>query len=328
MKLTEDKAMIGKFLALDSDARGTSRMTKFVNEMVIPKTTFLKDCNLMLIPGEMQEMKKYTKNIVWCHVPSLYMPDYYEQYFTKEHILKDINIILVQSEFHKNNLSKSYKIPKEKFYVVNNHFNPIEYKQKSKEKITFMYNSQAMRGLDTLIEAFTKIKNKNIELLIHTCDCDGCICPDNISYDSKLALDKDTRIKMLGYTSSEDYIKTLQKAHAYVYPCTFEETAAIGVMEAMSAGAMLVTTDLGALPDTTGGFAKIISDAPITMEEVSDTKKKMIKIFRKEIKRCIRVAKKGKFDPQPQIKYINDRFTEENSIKQWMELDKIIGEMQ
>jgi glycosyltransferase involved in cell wall biosynthesis len=320
--------MIGKFLTLGSDRRGTERMTSFVNNNVLPQTTFLKDCNLMLIPGEMQETKKYTKNIIWCHVPSLYMPYHYEQYFVKEFIVKDIDMFLVQSEFHKNNLSKAYNIPKEKFYVVNNHFNPIEYKEKSKKTLTFMYNSQAMRGLDILLEAFGNVKDKNIELIIHTCDCNECISMTNISYDSKVLLDQDSRIKMLGYTSLEEYINTLQKANAYIYPCTFEETAAIGVMEAMSAGAMVVTTDLGALPDTTGGFAKIIKNAPITVEEVRSNKKKMVKIFTKEIKKSIKILRKEKFDPKPQIEYINNRFTEENSIKQWMDLDKIIGEMQ
>jgi glycosyltransferase involved in cell wall biosynthesis len=320
--------MIGKFLALGSDKRGTERMSSFVNEKILPKTLFLKDCNFMLIPGPLQENKSYTKNIVWCHVPSLYMPSEFEQYFTKEFILKNISFFLVQSEFHKNNLSNAFNINKEKFYVVNNHFKQIEYKEKDKEKITFMYTSQAMRGLDILLEAFNNVKDKNIELIIHTCNCDGCISPPYISYKSKLVLDKDTRIKMLGYTSSEEYINTLQKAHAYIYPCTFEETAAIGIMEAMSAGAMIVTTDLGALPETTGGFAKIIKGAPVTFEEYAENKKKMVKIFTKEIKKSIKILRKGKFDPKPQIEYVNNTFTEENSIKQWMELDKIIGEMQ
>ncbi len=320
--------MIGKFLTLGSDRRGTERMSSFVNEKVLPETLFLKDCNFMLIPGPLQENKKYTKNIVWCHVPSIYMPPEFEQYFRKEFILKDISFFLVQSEFQKNNLSEAFDVDKEKFYIVNNNFKQIEYKEKDKEKITFIYTSQASRGLDILLEAFTNIKDKNIELIIHTCDCEGCISTTNISYRSKLALDEDPRIKMLGYTSSQEYINTLQKAHAYIYPCTFEETAAIGVMEAMSAGAMVVTTDLGALPDTTGGFAKIIKNAPITVEGVRENKKKMVKIFTKEIKKSIKILRKGKFDPKPQIEYINNRFTEENSIKQWMELDRIIGEMQ
>jgi glycosyltransferase involved in cell wall biosynthesis len=320
--------MIGKFVTLGSDKRGTVRMSSFVNETILPRTTYLKDCNLLLIPGEMQETKKYTKNILWCHVPSLYMPDQFKQYFVKEHIVKDIDMYLVQSKFHKNDISRAFNIPKEKLYIVNNHFSPIEYKEKSKKIITFMYNSQPMRGLDVLIEAFTTIKDNDIRLIIHTCNCSGCISPNNIDYVSKVALDEDTRITIHGYTSSEEYIETLQKSNAYVYPCTFQETAAIGVMEAMSAGAMVVTTDLGALPDTTGGFAKIIKDSPITIEDVKENRKKSVKLFRKEIKKCIKIARKGKFDPGPQMEYINNRFTEQNSIDQWMELDRIIGEMQ
>jgi hypothetical protein len=56
--------------------------------------------------------------------------------------------------------------------------------------------------------------------------------------------------------------------------------------------------------------------------------KEMIKIFTKEIKKAIKEIRKNKFDPDSQIEYINNRFTKENCIRQWMELDRVIGNMQ
>jgi glycosyltransferase involved in cell wall biosynthesis len=318
--------MIGKFAAFGN--RGTGNMANFVNKNVLPKTNFLKDCNLIVLPGLEGKMKKYTKNIVWCHVPAYRMPWSLEAFFVYPEFLKITNMFLVQSEFHKKNLSENFGIDKDKFYIVNNQFDPIEFKEKPKDKINLMYVSQASRGLDILLKCFDKIKDKDITLTLHCCDCEVCMTPREISYEAKVIFDQDERIIKNGDSTREVYLDTLQKSHIYAYPCTFEETACIGVMEAMSAGVKVVTTDAGALPETTNGFAKIVKNYPVTLGDIEKREKEMIKTFTKEIKKAIKEIRKNKFDPAPQIEYINNRFTKENCIKQWMELDRIIGEMQ
>jgi glycosyltransferase involved in cell wall biosynthesis len=318
--------MIGKFLEFANDTRGTGNMARHVNENILPNTMHLKDCNLILLPGEAQEMKSFTKNIVWCHVPAFNMPHEIEKHFADMSLVEQTHMFLVQSEFHKNNLSESFNIPLEKFYIVNNAFTPIEYKEKQKDFIYMLYISQMDRGLDNLIRAFSFIKDKNIKLLIHTCDCESCI--NDLHSQTVEMIKNDNRVSVEGFTSKEQYIENLQKAQLYAYPCTFEETACIGVMEAMSAGVKIVTTDIGALPDTTGGFAKLIKGSPNFIEDVKKEEKRIVNAFKKEIKKSIKEIKKGKFDPLPQIEYINNRFTKDNCKKQWMELDRIIGEMQ
>jgi len=318
--------VIGNFLV--TVGRGTGAMAEFVNENVLPNSVNLKDCNLIILPGSEDEIRKYTKNIVWCHVPSYKMPTRISKYFFDPEILPHVDMFLVQSEFHKKDLAEHFDIDESKFFIVNNQFNPIEYKEKSKDKVNFMYTSQATRGLDVLLKAFDKIKDKNVSLTIHCCECKDCFQSYDVSYEAKLILDRRSRITNNEHSSKEVYIETLNNSHVYAYPCTFEETACIGVMEAMSAGVKIVTTDAGALPETTGGFAKIIKNYPVMDFEVERLEKKLVKVFVKEMKKAIKEIRKDKFDPKPQIEYINNRFSKENSIKQWAELDRIIGEMQ
>jgi glycosyltransferase involved in cell wall biosynthesis len=183
-----------------------------------------------------------------------------------------------------------------------------------------------------LIEAFEKIKDKDISLVVHGCTCEDCLvgcCPScNSRWNDfpKKIKDKnlDKRIKFVGWTDHKEYLENIKKSDIMSYPCTFQETACIQVMEAMSAGLKIITSSLGALPDTTGGYATIMKDFPYENHKILKKRKTIIRFFTKEMKKSIKEIRNEKFDPTDQIEYITNRFSWENVEKQWIEFDKYL----
>lgn len=204
-------------------------------------------------------------NIHWQH-------QYYDQPSVQalkdKEILDTINCIVFVSHHQKQAFENYLGIPHEKSLVIPNSILPFDDIQKDGDKVNLIYTSTPFRGLSVLVAAINLMLARNKELRpLVTLDVffdmklygktyenqnanyqgiyDECIRHPNINYH--------------GVVPSMELREYLKKAHIMSYPCIWEETFCISAVEAMAAGVIPVTSDIGALPEICGRYAEYYS---------------------------------------------------------------------
>ena len=225
----------------------------------LPDESF-KDINLILNNANYDLIEKDKINILW-------MQHYVNQKETenlknKEYINK-LNYIVFNSNWNFENFKIQYKIPENKSIVLRNAINKIDFKNKTKDKISLIYHTTPWRGLELLLKVFKKINKENVELNV----CSSTIIYGKKFHDSyekkfqKLFDDcKNTKnVNFHGYKSNSSILEMLKEVHIFSYPSIWAETSCIAAIEAMAAGCEVVTTNLGALKETCSPFAKFVN---------------------------------------------------------------------
>lgn len=125
------------------------------------------------------------------------------------------------------------------------------------------YASTPFRGLNILVDAMPLLRKAmpGIRLQVFSSMRIYGI-PENADeyaglYDRCRATDG---VTYRGAVSQRSLATAAAAADVLAYPCTFPETACISAMEAMAAGSMVIAIRIGALEETTAGFASLMEN--------------------------------------------------------------------
>jgi glycosyltransferase involved in cell wall biosynthesis len=150
-------------------------------------------------------------------------------------------------------------VPYEDGVVLRNAIDPIEYVEKKEDQIRLIYHTTPHRGLDLLVPAYDALYNiwgDKIHLDVYSSfSIYGWSQRDKPFEPLFERCRQHPGITYHGYQPNDVIREALKQAHIYSYPCIWPETSCISIIEAMSAGCAIVTSSLGAIPETTGHFA-------------------------------------------------------------------------
>lgn len=178
--------------------------------------------------------------------------------------------IVAVSEWHQAELAKAFPIRKKQITIQRNAISPYfenlyldddEFRRSRPDIPRLAYTSTPFRGLDVLLELYPDIHRKvpTSELLIYSSLQPYGVAQASDQYAGLYALaQKTTGVFYKGSVSQPQLAARLRNYSILAYPNTFAETSCIAVMEAMAAGLFVISSDLGALPETMLGYGSNI----------------------------------------------------------------------
>ena len=173
------------------------------------------------------------------------------------------------SQWQLEQFSNVYWVPEERSRVMRNAMAP-PFAECSPDAPWFMrgdppvlvYTSQPYRGLDILLDSFPAIAAAMPGIRLRVFSGFAATYGTPLDSDPHAGLYRRCMatlgVEYRGPIAQTALAEELRGAAALAYPCTFPETSCIASIEAMAAGALVLTTRLGALPETTAGFARMI----------------------------------------------------------------------
>ncbi|RAS59411.1 glycosyl transferase family 1 [Lentzea atacamensis] len=212
----------------------------------------------------------------------------------------DINLVIAVSDFHRNLYVTEHGYPHDAEWVVTpDGLDTADYADpQPKVEGRFLYAANPKRGLEQLLDMWPAIHDAHpdSELFVASSHLLRGITPEEdllragALYDRAKAM-APIGVHYLGRVAKPDLIKLQLTAQFYLYPTTSPETCCIAAMEAAAAGAVIVCSPTGALPDRViDGVTGCLIEGDPADADVAQTFVEKITALRAEPARLIQMA--------------------------------------
>lgn len=177
--------------------------------------------------------------------------------------------VICVSEWQKSRFYEDLGVPLEQLEVLRNGIapafenmfrSPEELAKAKLRELRLAYTSTPYRGLAILLACFPAIRRRHPQCWLDvysSMQVDGKSAAEDGYAQLYEQCRSTTGIRYRGALAQPLLAKELTPCSVLAYPSTFAETNCIAVLEAMAAGLLVVTSDLGALAETCGGFARL-----------------------------------------------------------------------
>ncbi len=164
--------------------------------------------------------------------------------------------IFVVSNYQKKRFIEKFSVNDEKFYLTRNGINPEFFdKPIPRKKNKLIYTSTPYRGLEILLKLFPAIREQvpDAELDIYSSmTIYGITREEDLKkYGHLYNLVKSTEgVNLKEAIAQPQLAEALKAAYLLVYPNIYPETSCLSAIESQAAGTPVITSALGALPET------------------------------------------------------------------------------
>lgn len=212
----------------------------------------------------------------------------------------DINLLIAFSDFQRNLYINDFGYPEDAEWVVTaDGLDTSDYAERPpKVAGRFLHAANPRRGLEPLLDMWPAIRDvyPDAELFIASSHLLRGITVEEdlrragVLYERAKAMASDG-VHFLGRVAKPDLIELQLTAQFYLYPTTYPETCCIAAMEAAAAGAVIVCSTVGALPNRViDGVTGCLIEGDPADAGVAQTFVDRITALRSEPARLVRMA--------------------------------------
>jgi hypothetical protein len=240
-----------------------------------------------------------------------------------KNVIKNLDGIVFVSEWQRISCTNFFNIDTIPTYCIGNGITPeftnafssLEEFKKNKINNLGIYSSAPYRGLDSL---YRLSKNINEEIVI---DIYSSMKVYDQTENQKLIdlykkISERKVFKYCGSVTKKELAKAFINKSFLTYPCTFAETFCITLLDSLAMGLKPITTNLGALNETSMGFSKILNINNNFLEEYA----KVLDLSIREKKLDFNKWCEKQYD---QYLFVNKNYTWLNKAQQWLDLAKM-----